>query len=239
MHNMHTECTLDAFVLAQNLTIKLQKDLINCHPFFTRQWTCPECMWDVSGMRLGCVRVAFQTSANITLELSCTIGESLHDPCTVYLVTTNNSYWWFKSNIPKSLCNKHDKLLASSGKHNTEFTYFLSYTYMCAMLQKLFRFSKIWCIAICSQNVKQHYNNVEIYEPFCDIYVPKEFLHRCHGVFKAIAQTVKSFIVFNTDHELNRPCILHSAVLIWCHSVSYQSSSVWPVTTSVYGLTWR
>ena len=204
VHDMHTECARDAFMLAQNLAIKLQKDLINCHLLFTRQWTCPKRMWVVSGMCLGCVRVVFQTSVNITLELSCTIGESLHDPCTVYLVTTNNSYWWCKSNKPKNLCNKLDKLLASSGKHNTEFTYSSSYTYMCAMLQKVFRFSRIWCIAICSQNVKQHYM-LKVTKHFVTFTCLRKFLHFC-CVSKAMAQTVNSFIIYNTDHELSSPC---------------------------------
>ena len=42
----------------------------------------------------------------------------------------------------------------------------------------------------------------------------------------AIAQTVKSFIIFNTDHELSSPCTSHSPALIWCHSVSCQSFSL-------------
>ena len=55
-----------------NLVIKLQQDLIHYHALFARCGTCLEHLQDASGMRLGCVRGAFQTHVNIMLHLSCT-----------------------------------------------------------------------------------------------------------------------------------------------------------------------
>ena len=45
----------DASVLTQNLMIKLQQDLINCHTIFARFGTHPECMWDVFRTCSGCI----------------------------------------------------------------------------------------------------------------------------------------------------------------------------------------
>jgi len=53
----------DASVQAQNLSIKLQQDLINCYALFAKHGTCPEHVQDVSG-----------THVNVTWELSWTIS---------------------------------------------------------------------------------------------------------------------------------------------------------------------
>ena len=42
VYDARVEQTQDTSVLVQNLTIKLQQYLINCHALFDRHWTHPE-----------------------------------------------------------------------------------------------------------------------------------------------------------------------------------------------------
>jgi len=59
--------TRDASVQAQNLTIKLQQDVRECHAPFCQMGARPERVRDASEM-----------CANVTLELSCTVVKYLH-----------------------------------------------------------------------------------------------------------------------------------------------------------------
>jgi len=68
MCETHPECTQETSMQVQNLMIKLQQDLINCHALFH-----PEHMQDACRTRLGCMRGVFWMRANIALELSCTV----------------------------------------------------------------------------------------------------------------------------------------------------------------------
>ena len=71
------ECIQDASVQAQNLEIKLQQDLRDCHTLFCQiqdaSRTCVGHVWDVCGTCLGHVQDAPGTCANVTLELNCTV----------------------------------------------------------------------------------------------------------------------------------------------------------------------
>ena len=67
-HEMHPKCVRDASVQVQNLGIKLQQDLINCHALFCHEG----CILNVCGTCLGCITGTFQMRVNVILELSRT-----------------------------------------------------------------------------------------------------------------------------------------------------------------------
>ena len=71
-HEMCQECTRDASVQAQNLTIKLQQDVREFNPPFWQTGMPPEWMRDVSEMRAGRIWNACERYS--TLELSCALA---------------------------------------------------------------------------------------------------------------------------------------------------------------------
>ena len=60
MREAHSECSWDASMQAQNLVIKLQQNLSNCHALFARHGTHPENMQDASGMHVRHILDAFE-----------------------------------------------------------------------------------------------------------------------------------------------------------------------------------
>jgi len=81
MHETRTECTKDAFVHAQNLEIKLQQVLINCHALFCQMLDMPRThaghVQNICRMLLGHVRGTFWTHVSFALHLSCTVALAL------------------------------------------------------------------------------------------------------------------------------------------------------------------
>jgi len=68
-HETHLKCVWDGSVQVQNLVIKLQQDLINCHALFCHAG----CVLNGCKIRQGCMTGTFHMRVNVTLELSCTI----------------------------------------------------------------------------------------------------------------------------------------------------------------------
>ena len=75
----------------QNLMIKLQQDVRDCHAFFVRCGMCPEHMrWDVSGTRAGCIWDTCEHNLGAEgMYFVCTACMTVHvHVCNICIIST-------------------------------------------------------------------------------------------------------------------------------------------------------